>query len=60
MKEQGLGIYGYFVWSLMDNFEWPSGYAVRFGLVAIDYRTLERRKKDSFLYYQEYLADRMG
>ena len=60
MNRQGLGIYGYFVWSFMDNFEWPSGYAMRFGLVSIDYQTQERMKKDSFLYYQKYIADRIS
>lgn len=58
MREHHLGIYGYFVWSLMDNFEWPCGYAKRFGLVYVDYETQERIKKDSFLYYQKYLQDR--
>lgn len=56
MNENNLGIAGYFVWSLMDNFEWPMGYAQRFGLLYIDYGTLERIKKDSFFYYKDYIA----
>jgi beta-glucosidase len=38
---------GYFVWSLLDNFEWAQGYGPRFGIVHVDYETLERRPRDS-------------
>jgi len=51
--EQGVPVVGYFHWSLMDNFEWALGYAQRFGLVHVDYDTLERRVKDSGRYYAE-------
>jgi beta-glucosidase len=51
--EQGVPIVGYFHWSLMDNFEWALGYAQRFGLVHVDYDTLERTVKDSGRYYAE-------
>jgi len=41
----------YFVWSLLDNFEWSYGYAKRFGIVAVDYATLARTPKDSGRFY---------
>jgi beta-glucosidase len=43
----GLPVRGYFVWSLLDNFEWAHGYAHRFGIVHVDYDTMERRVRDS-------------
>src|SRR5215213_5817151 len=49
--EQGVPVIGYCHWSLMDNFEWALGYAQRFGLVHVDYETLERTVKDSGRYY---------
>ncbi|HEY5276381.1 MAG TPA: GH1 family beta-glucosidase [Coriobacteriia bacterium] len=45
--ERGVPLRGYFVWSLLDNFEWAQGYAPRFGIIHVDYRTLERRVRDS-------------
>jgi beta-glucosidase len=50
---KGVAVKGYFVWSLMDNFEWACGYEKRFGLVRVDYETQERRPKDSFHFYAE-------
>jgi beta-glucosidase len=47
---------GYFVWSLLDNFEWQHGYSKRFGLVYVDYPTLERVPKDSFYWYRDFVA----
>jgi beta-glucosidase len=49
--EMGVPVHGYFVWSLLDNFEWALGYSKRFGLVYVDYQTLERHPKDSFHFY---------
>ena len=49
--EAGVPLTGYFVWSLMDNFEWAFGYTKRFGIVHVDYDTQERTKKDSALWY---------
>jgi beta-glucosidase len=51
--EQGVPVIGYCHWSLLDNFEWALGYAQRFGLVHVDYETLERTVKDSGRYYAE-------
>ncbi|MGO9177750.1 MAG: GH1 family beta-glucosidase [Candidatus Limnocylindrales bacterium] len=45
--DRGVPLRGYFVWSLLDNFEWALGYAPRFGIVHVDYSTLERRVRDS-------------
>ncbi len=49
--DDGVDLRGYFVWSLLDNFEWAHGYSKRFGLVHIDYETLRRTPKDSFEFY---------
>ncbi|GAA1038834.1 hypothetical protein GCM10009566_20370 [Streptomyces murinus] len=51
----GVDVRGYFVWSLMDNFEWAEGYARRFGLVHVDYETLERVPKASYHWFREVL-----
>jgi len=56
--EQGVPVYGYFYWSLMDNFEWAWGYDKRFGLVRVDYETQERTLKDSAIGYREIIAAR--
>jgi len=54
----GVPVKGYFVWSLLDNFEWAHGYAKRFGIVYIDYPTLERVPKDSFYWYRDFIGSR--
>ncbi len=53
--EQGAPLRGYFVWSLMDNFEWGEGYAKRFGIVYIDYPTQRRVIKESGHWYAALL-----
>jgi beta-glucosidase len=45
--KRGVPLSGYFVWSLLDNFEWAQGYAARFGVVRVDYRTQAREIRDS-------------
>ena len=53
---EGVPLKGYFVWSLLDNFEWKEGYTWRFGLVYVNYETLERTPKLSAEYYREVIA----
>jgi beta-glucosidase len=56
--EQGVDVRGYFLWSLMDNYEWNSGYAKRFGIVHVDYETQRRTPKDSARWYSDFIAGR--
>ncbi|MBW8736784.1 MAG: beta-glucosidase [Streptomyces turgidiscabies] len=53
--EAGVDVRGYFVWSLLDNFEWAEGYARRFGLVHVDFETLTRTPKASYGWFRELL-----
>jgi len=53
---RGVDVRGYFVWSLMDNFEWAEGYRKRFGIVHVDYPTQRRTLKSSALWYQALLT----
>jgi beta-glucosidase len=54
--EDGVDVRGYFLWSLLDNFEWAEGYAKRFGIVRVDYDTQERIVKDSGRFYAQLVA----
>jgi beta-glucosidase len=53
----GVNLHGYFIWSLVDNFEWNSGYSKRFGLVHVDHVTQERIVKDSGRWYAELIRN---
>jgi beta-glucosidase len=57
-REAGADVRGYFVWSLLDNFEWGYGFAKRFGIVRVDYDTQERIVKDSGLRYADLIQQR--
>ncbi|NUW36914.1 beta-glucosidase [Nonomuraea sp. SMC257] len=54
--DAGADVRGYFVWSLIDNFEWARGYAKRFGIVYVDRETLDRTWKDSAHWYRDVVA----
>jgi beta-glucosidase len=54
--DQGVDVRGYFLWSLLDNFEWNSGYTKRFGIVYVDYATQARYPKASALWYRDFVA----
>ncbi|KAM7511440.1 hypothetical protein LguiB_010315 [Lonicera macranthoides] len=54
-----VNVKGYFIWSLLDNFEWSDGYTVRFGIVHVDYKNgLARYPKDSAMWYMNFLKMR--
>jgi beta-glucosidase len=54
--QDGVDIRGYFVWSLLDNFEWGHGYTKRFGIIRVDYETQKRTIKDSGEWYSRVIA----
>ena len=53
--DAGVDVRGYFLWSLLDNFEWAWGYDRRFGIIRVDYDTLQRTVKDSARWYAELI-----
>jgi len=55
--QEGVDVRGYFVWSLLDNFEWAHGFSKRFGLIHVDYATQKRTIKDSGKWYAEVIRD---
>ena len=54
--ESGVDLRGYFVWSLLDNYEWAEGYSKRFGIVYVDYSTQRRIPKTSAQWYRDTIA----
>jgi beta-glucosidase len=55
--EDGVDLRGYFLWSLLDNFEWAHGYTKRFGIVHVDYRTQSRSPKKSARWYRRVVEE---
>ena len=53
--KDGVDLKGYFIWTLMDNFEWAEGYSKRFGIVYTDYTTQKRYLKDSAIWLKKFL-----
>jgi len=56
MNRKGADVRGYFLWSLLDNFEWTNGSSIRFGLHRVDYDTLERTPRMSASWYKKFIA----
>jgi beta-glucosidase len=54
--DEGVDVRGYYVWSLLDNFEWAEGYHARFGLVHVDYDTQRRTPRASYAWYRDLIA----
>jgi len=55
-QAKGVDVRGYFVWSLLDNFEWACGYRPTFGLVKVDFDSLRRVPKDSYFWYRDFIG----
>ena len=55
-KKEGCKVEGYFVWTLIDNFEWAEGYNARFGLIHVDFNTQQRTIKQSGLWFRDFLG----
>lgn len=55
-RDKGVDVRGYFVWSILDNFEWANGFSKRFGLVHVDFDTLTRTPKASYAWLRDRIA----
>ena len=55
--DEGVNVRGYYLWSLMDNFEWSAGYEARYGVYYTNYETLERIPKMSARWYAKVIAE---
>jgi len=53
--QDGVEVEGYYLWSILDNFEWAFGYSKRFGIVYVDYTTLKRIPKSSARWYRSVI-----
>lgn len=58
--QKGVKVKGYFYWSLIDNFEWEKGFEPRFGLIEIDYQTLQRKPRKSAFYYSRIAKQQLS
>ena len=58
--DDGVNVRGYFLWSLLDNFEWACGYSRRFGIVYVDFETLARVPKASYRWYRDFISEQRG
>jgi len=56
-KAEGAKVEGYYAWSLLDNFEWAYGYSKRFGLIHVDYNSLQRKWKKSAFWYRDFIKN---
>jgi beta-glucosidase len=59
-RARGVPVGGYFIWSLLDNFEWACGYRPRFGLVHVDFATQRRTPRDSARWYREVMGENVA
>lgn len=57
--DEGVDVQGYFYWSLLDNFEWDKGFWPRFGLIEVDYKTLERKVRPSALVFRDIIESQI-
>ncbi len=53
--QEGANVQGYYVWSILDNYEWERGYSMKFGLIRVDPETLDRVPKHSAAWYSEVI-----